>query len=147
MYACQLDYGFHHPLLRYEYSRYAEKANHVTCDWLPAPMSYYGQQVERLLRKLDELVMFEITKTPKVHLPSSCLRHPEVTQMMFALDTFTVPSTWTSYDNEVIAILKQVWEKQVKIDEEEEANDYAQQVVRLPEQMDRVPVIDLHSSK
>jgi hypothetical protein len=130
-YRLDFDENIRHPVLQYQYVTLAEDSG-VGDGHLPRVddigrrdrRSHYSRRCDELIEYLDETTMLELAKIP------ANLRPPQYSQLRHktnkANDTrgkFTLPDSWTFYDDDVIAFLDRRWNEQQEIDEWAEAID------------------------
>ncbi|KAH6639165.1 hypothetical protein C7974DRAFT_449101 [Boeremia exigua] len=87
--------------------------------------SHFTRRCDELCDRLDELTLVELTKIPSAERPPQFAQlsagHGAIKEAHKTRGLFKLPSTWTFYDDEVIAFLNKTWVEQQLLDKREEA--------------------------
>ena len=106
------DPRFQHPVLKYTYLGLEA----------PEPMTYYTARCDALDHRLNELTRIELSKIPPGDRPDEYLNLLwDLNKATELRGNFTLPDSWTFYDDEVIAELDKAWKIQENLDRKAEA--------------------------
>lgn len=84
--------------------------------------AYHNNLATALWQRLNELTLIELAKIPPAKRPSQYANMmTDVSCANNIRDEFTLPASWTFYDDEVLAYLDKLWALQESIDERDEA--------------------------
>ena len=146
----QLDYdeALRHPVLKYQYVTLAEDQRDMSGIILDDSQdrkraSHYARRCQELEERLDELTLLELTKIPSAKRPPEFARLSagdySIREASTTRGNFTLPTTWTFYDEEVIAFLAEAWAEQQILDERDQAKYRARYIEQAEkEQTDRL---------
>lgn len=124
-YNCMVSPTLVHPILKYKFNLLQERN---TGGEKQIHFSYYSQRCYELKFRLDELATLELAKIPVDQRPAENLAK---LKRLCLEGKLALPSTWTYYDDKVIAFLRRIWEEQVEHDEKEEARVKVDQVAKI----------------
>ncbi|KAI4646971.1 hypothetical protein J4E93_005195 [Alternaria ventricosa] len=94
--------------------------------------SVMNKKCDAILKKLDRLTKLELEKIPEAERPEAYYEFErgelkaKGVRDRFTLQGFTLPATWTFYDEEILADLNDAWESRDKVWVEDEGQKTAE---------------------